>query len=142
MSDLRFIRIVRKIENTRSNEDRRKKVDKYVCEYRDKDNVEFRKSFEFKVNEVPNIPEIIYGKEKKIKQKETEITYNKQDIIIQKLEELINKLKQGQSAIKELSTFEHYDSYLITESGLFEHQLTGDIALLIRYENSISKEIK
>lgn len=65
MSDLRLIKIVRKIEKTRSNANRRKKVDKYICKYRNKDNVEYRKSFEFKVNEVPDIPEIIYGKESK-----------------------------------------------------------------------------
>lgn len=60
MTELRFICVIRKLENERSYADRRKKVDKYICEYRDKNNVEYRKSFEFKVGEKPNIPEKLY----------------------------------------------------------------------------------
>ena len=40
---------VRTLNNTRSSIDRRKKVDRYIMEYRDGQNVPYRKSYEFPV---------------------------------------------------------------------------------------------
>jgi hypothetical protein len=39
---------VREQFNRRSNQDRRKRVDWYVVEYRDNDGITYRKAFEFK----------------------------------------------------------------------------------------------
>ena len=43
---MRLIGVVKVLEHVRSNKDHRKFVDKYICEYRNGDNVEYRKAFE------------------------------------------------------------------------------------------------
>lgn len=44
--EMRLIGVVKVLEHVRSNKDHRKFVDRYICEYRDGDNVEYRKAFE------------------------------------------------------------------------------------------------
>lgn len=48
----RFIAVVRVLENTRSIKDARRRVDRYICEYRDDDNVEYRRGHEVPVGSV------------------------------------------------------------------------------------------
>lgn len=53
---LKFIKIVNTLEDTRASVDHRFKVDNIICEYRDKNGDEYRKSFQVKRGEQPNIP--------------------------------------------------------------------------------------
>ena len=43
---LRFIKVVKREEKVRALDDWRRRVTRVICEYRDEDNLEYRKSFE------------------------------------------------------------------------------------------------
>ena len=56
---LKKIALIRVERNVRSFKDYRKKVDRYIVEYRDENGDEYRKSFEVKRGEKPIIPDTI-----------------------------------------------------------------------------------
>ena len=51
-----------------------------------------------------------------------------------RLRELADKVESGETDIIEMSFFDHYVPCLVTESGMYLHDKTGDLAVQIRFK--------